>query len=186
MVPDLRTERLVLRGWRPEDREPFAALNADPQVVEYLPGALSRAESDALVDRIESGWENRGYGLWAVEVPGGAPFIGFVGLDHQAFDSPFNPAVEVGWRLAASAWGHGYATEAGRASLAFGFQQHGLEEIVSFTTRHNVRSRRVMERLGMRRDADDDFEHPSVAEGSPIRFHVLYRLGRDAWATGTG
>ena len=186
VVLELSTERLVLRGWRPEDREPFAALNADPTVVEYLPGTLRRDESDALVARIEAGWEQRGYGLWAVEVPGVAPFVGFVGLNHQSFEAPFTPAVEVGWRLAASAWGHGYATEAGRVSLAFGFKQHALDEIVSFTTVRNLRSRRVMERLGMLHDPADDFEHPSVAEESPIRSHVLYRLDARTWAARTG
>jgi RimJ/RimL family protein N-acetyltransferase len=186
VVPEVSTERLLLRRWRPEDRDPFARLNADPKVVEYLPGALSRAESDALVARIEAGWYECGYGLWAVEVPGVAPFVGFVGLNRPTFDAPFNPSVEVGWRLASSAWGHGYATEAGRAALTYGFDDVGLNEIVSFTTRRNTRSRRVMERLGMRHDPADDFEHPSLPEGSPIRSHVLYRLDRDAWSTATG
>jgi RimJ/RimL family protein N-acetyltransferase len=186
VVPEVRTERVLLRRWRPEDREPFARLNADPKVVEYLPGALSRAESDALADGIEAGWYQRGYGLWAVELPGVAPFVGFVGLNRQTFDAPFNPSVEVGWRLASSAWGHGYATEAGRVALTYGFDDVGLNEIVSFTTRRNARSRRVMGRLGMRHDPADDFEHPSLPEGSPIRSHVLYRLDRDAWSTGNG
>ncbi len=186
VVPEVRTERLRLRRWRPEDREPFAQLNADPRVVEYLPGALSRAESDALVARIEAGWYEYGYGLWAVEVPGVAPFVGFVGLSTANFDARFTPAVEVGWRLAAPAWGSGYATEAGRAALAYGFDDVGLNEIVSFTAQGNTRSRRLMERLGMRRDPADDFDHPRVAEGSHLRRHVLYRLDRDAWSTGTG
>jgi RimJ/RimL family protein N-acetyltransferase len=185
VVPELRTERLRLRRWRPEDRELFARLNADPKVVEYLPGALSRAESDALIARIEAGWYEDGYGLWAVEVPGVAPFVGFVGLSTANFDARFTPAVEVGWRLAARAWGSGYATEAGRAALAYGFDDVGLNEIVSFTAQGNTRSRRVMERLGMRRDPADDFDHPRVAEGSQLRRHVLYRLDRDAWSTGT-
>ena len=181
MVPEVRTERLVLRGWRPDDRDAFAVLNADPAVVEYLPGPLDRAASDALAARIEEHWDQRGYGLWAVEVPGVAPFVGFVGLSRAGFPAPFTPAVEVGWRLARDAWGHGYATEGGRASLALGFETAGLDEIVSFTTVNNARSRRVMERLGMTRDPGDDFEHPNVTIGSPIRPHVLYRLGRDAW-----
>lgn len=185
MVPERRTERLLLRGWRPEDREPFARLNADPAVVEYLPGALSRAESDALAARIEAGWAEHGYGLWAVEVPGVAPFVGFVGLSAARFAAPFTPAVEVGWRLAASAWGRGYATEAGRASLTFGFEDHDLGEVVSFTARGNARSRRVMGRLGMRHDPTDDFEHPNVPDGSPLRGHVLYRLSRAGWSKRT-
>ncbi len=185
MVPELRTARLLLRCWRPEDRDPFARLNADPKVVEYLPGTLSRAESDALVDRIEAGWAQDGLGLWAVEVPDGAPFVGFVGLNRAQFAAPFTPAVEVGWRLAPTAWGHGYATEAGRASLEFGFDTHHLGEIVSFTARGNQRSRRVMERLGMHHDPSDDFEHPNVAPASPLRAHVLYRLDRAAWSAQT-
>ena len=185
MVPEVRTERLRLRRWRSEDREPFARLNTDPKVVEYLPGALSRAESDALVDRIEAGWYEYGYGLWAVEVPDVAPFVGFVGLSTADFDARFTPAVEVGWRLAADAWGSGYATEAGRAALAYGFDDVGLNEIVSFTAQGNSRSRRVMERLGMRHDPVDDFDHPKVPEGSHLRRHVLYRLDRDAWSTET-
>jgi RimJ/RimL family protein N-acetyltransferase len=185
MVPELRTERLRLRGWRPEDREPFAALNADAKVVQYLPRAIERAESDALVAQIEAGWEEHDYGLWAVEVPGVAPFVGFVGLSRTSFDARFTPAVEVGWRLARSAWGSGYATEGGRAALTYGFDHIGLDEIVSFTAQGNTRSRRVMDRLGMRHDPADDFEHPRVAEGSHLRRHVLYRLDRDTWSTGT-
>jgi RimJ/RimL family protein N-acetyltransferase len=186
VVPEVRTERLWLRGWRSEDREPFARLNADPKVVEYLPGALSRAESDALVARIEAGWDEYGYGLWAVEVPGVASFVGFVGLSTADFDARFTPAIEVGWRLAAPAWGSGYATEGGRAALTYGFADVGLHEIVSFTAQGNTRSRRVMERLGMRHDPADDFEHPRVAEGSHLRRHVLYRRDRDDRSTGSG
>jgi RimJ/RimL family protein N-acetyltransferase len=176
---ELRTARLMLRRWRPEDREPFAVLNADPEVVAYLNGALSRAQSDELVDRIEAGFEHYGFGLWAVEVRAGSEFIGFAGLARPPFEAHFTPAVEVGWRLARSAWGNGYATEAGRAALAFGFEQAGLTEIVSMTAVGNRRSRAVMERLGMRRDPADDFEHPNVPAGSPLRPHVLYRIGGD-------
>jgi ribosomal-protein-alanine N-acetyltransferase len=183
VVPEVRTERLLLRGWRPADRAPFAALNADPTVVEFLPGALDRRESDDLAARIEAGWEQHGYGLWAVEVPGVAPFIGFVGLSRASFEAPFTPAVEVGWRLSASAWGRGYATEAGRAALHFGFGEHRLNEIVSFTARNNSRSRRVMERLGLHHDPADDFAHPSLPKNSPLAAHVLYRIGRDHWTS---
>lgn len=182
VVPDVRTERLCLRGWRPEDREPFAALNADPEVVEFLPEALTRAESDAFVDRIEARWAEHGYGLWAVEVPGVAPFVGYVGLSRAVFEARFTPAVEVGWRLARAAWGFGYATEAGRASLRYGFETVGVDEIVSFTTVRNARSRAVMERLGLHRDPTDDFEHPNVEAGRDIRPHVLYRIERATWA----
>lgn len=177
-VPELRTERLVLRGWRESDREPFAALNADPVVMEHFPATLTRAESDAQVDRFVDRWATGRPSLWAVEVPGVAPFIGYVGLLEPSFEAHFTPCVEVGWRLAAAHWGHGYATEAARAATAHGFDALGLDEIVSFTTVANTRSRRVMERLGMHRDPADDFDHPKMAEGSPLRPHVLYRLLR--------
>jgi RimJ/RimL family protein N-acetyltransferase len=179
--PELRTSRLVLRRWRDDDRELFAALNADPVVMEHFPARLGRAESDAFVDRIQSGLEERGWGLWAVEVPGAAAFVGFVGLNPATFDAPFTPAVEVGWRLAREHWGNGYATEGARAALDFGFGTLALDEIVSFTTHGNARSRRVMERLGMRRDPADDFDNPNVPSGDPLRPHVLYRLERSSW-----
>jgi RimJ/RimL family protein N-acetyltransferase len=177
----LETPRLLLRLWRDDDREPFATLNADPIVMEHFPAPLTRDESDALVDRIEAGIDERGWGLWSVEVLDSSAFIGFVGLNPATFDAPFTPAVEVGWRLAREHWGHGYATEGARAALAYGFDELALDEIVSFTTRANERSSRVMKRLGMRRDPADDFDNPSVPEGSPIRPHVLYRIGREAW-----
>jgi RimJ/RimL family protein N-acetyltransferase len=177
----LQTDRLVLRRWRDEDREPFARLNADPIVMEHFPGRLSREKSDDFVDRIEAGFDERGYGLWAVEVPGVTPFIGFVGLNWATFDAPFTPALEVGWRLDRPYWGRGYATEGGRAALAFAFGELGVDEVVSFTTVRNSRSRRVMERLGLRHDPDGDFEHPGLPEGHPVRPHVLYRIDRASW-----
>ena len=175
-VGGLRTERLLLRAWRPTDREAFAALNADPLVMEHLPAPLSRVESDQLADCIELAFEHPGPRLWAVEVGGGEPFIGFVGLSVPGFEAPFTPCVEVGWRLARAAWGHGYATEAARAAVADGFSRLGLDEIVSFTSRANARSQRVMQRLGMTRDPAEDFDHPRMPPGSPLRPHVLYRL----------
>ena len=178
---ELRTPRLLLRRWRNDDREPFAALNADPVVMEHFPKPLDRVQSNTLVDRIELGLEERGWGLWAVEVPGDASFVGFVGLNPATFDAPFTPAVEVGWRLAREHWGHGYATEGARAALDFGFTTLALDEIVSFTTHGNTRSRRVMERLGMRHDAADDFDNPNVPPSDPLRPHVLYRLDRARW-----
>jgi len=173
-----RTERLLLRRWRDSDREPFAALNADPAVMEQFPAPLTPARSDAMVDRIESLFETNGYGLWALEVAGTGEFIGFTGLSPAAFDAPFTPAVEVGWRLARSAWGHGYASEAARRALEIGFEDYGLTEIVSFTSARNVRSQAVMRRIGMTRDPADDFDHPFVATDSPLRPHVLYRIRR--------
>jgi RimJ/RimL family protein N-acetyltransferase len=181
-VSELRTRRLLLRRWRTEDRDPFAALNADPAVMEHFPAPLSANDSDAFVDRIQSGLDERGWGLWAVEVQDSHAFIGFIGLNPATFDAPFTPAVEVGWRLAREHWGRGYATEGARAALEFGFVDLELDEIVSFTTHANTRSRRVMERLGMRRDPADDFDNPNVPDDSPIRPHVLYRLDRTAWA----
>lgn len=177
----LETSRLLLRRWRAVDRTPFAALNADAVVMEHFPARLSRAESDALVDRIEAGLDERGWGLWAAEVRDSGAFIGFVGLNPATFDAPFTPAVEVGWRLARQHWGHGYATEGALAAIDFGFERLELDEIVSFTTHGNLRSRRVMERLGMHHDPADDFDNPTVPEGSPMRAHVLYRLGREEW-----
>ncbi|HEY0022877.1 MAG TPA: GNAT family N-acetyltransferase [Longimicrobium sp.] len=175
-VPGLTTSRLVLRPWRDDDLAPFAALNADPRVMEFFPAVLSRAESDGPVARIRRHVEAHGFGLWAVEVPGVAPFIGFVGLMTVPPALPFSPAVEVGWRLAHEHWGRGYATEAGRAAVEFGFGVLGVPEIVSFTAEQNRPSRAVMERLGMTHSPADDFEHPSIPAGHALRRHVLYRL----------
>ena len=177
----LRTDRLLLREWRDADLEPFAALNADPEVTRFLHGVLSRADSDRLAARIRAHFTERGFGLWAVEVPGKADFVGFVGLSVPRFEAHFTPCVEVGWRLARAHWGRGYATEGARAALAFGFESAGLAEIVSFTACANERSRAVMERLGMETDPADDFDHPSLPEGHPLRAHVLYRLSRESW-----
>jgi ribosomal-protein-alanine N-acetyltransferase len=173
----LRTERLVLRRWREEDLEPFAALNADPEVMRHFPAMLTRAESDAMVARIEASFEERGYGLWAAEVLGGPPNIGMFGLASQTFRAHYTPAVEVGWRLAKAHWGNGYAPEGARAALDFAFDDLGLDEVVSMTTVANDKSRRVMEKIGMTRDPADDFEHPNVKDPR-LRPHVLYRIGK--------
>jgi RimJ/RimL family protein N-acetyltransferase len=171
-------ERLRLRLWRDEDLAPFAALNADPRVMEHYPKMLDRAESDAAAARIRTRLSERSSGLWAVEVPGVADFIGYVGLSEPAFQARFTPCVEIGWRLAFEHWGKGYATEAAKAVLTYAFGALGLEEVVSFTVPPNHRSRRVMERLGMRRSPDDDFDHPNLPANHPLRAHVLYRLSR--------
>jgi RimJ/RimL family protein N-acetyltransferase len=178
----LRTDRLLMRRWRDEDREPFAALNADPVVMEHYQGLMTRERSDAFVDRIEANWEQRGWGQWAIEVPGVAPFIGYVGLWPADFVTG-EPMVEVGWRLAREHWGHGYVTEAARETLRFGFEDVGLDEIVSFTVPQNERSWRVMERIGLRRDPPGDFDHPNVdAVAYPhLVRHVFYRLSRADW-----
>jgi RimJ/RimL family protein N-acetyltransferase len=181
-VPEqIRTERLILRRWRDSDLAPFAEMNADPDVMEYMPARLDRQASDALVARYRAQFDDRGFGPWALEVPGVAEFIGYTGLVVPRFTAHFTPCVEVGWRLARSAWGHGYATEAARAAIALGFDRFGLAEIVSFTVPANRRSIAVMERLGMTRDPADDFEHPALPPGDRLRPHVLYRLSRDRW-----
>jgi RimJ/RimL family protein N-acetyltransferase len=172
---ELRTDRLLLRQWRESDLEPWAEFSADPEVMRHFPSTHTREQSEALARDLFYGIEERGWGLWAVEVIGDAPFIGFVGLSVPGFEAHFTPAVEVGWRLGREHWGHGYATEAARASLAFGFDELGLEEIVAMTTVENLRSRRVMERLGMSHDPADDFDHPRFPDW-PERRHVLYRL----------
>jgi ribosomal-protein-alanine N-acetyltransferase len=177
-MPQLRTERLLLRRWRPADPPWFAALNADPAVMEYLTATLSLAESAALIERIEASFDIHGYGLWALQVPGQADCIGFTGLSPVSFDVFFAPTVEVGWRLARPFWGRGFATEAALAAIAFGFEQCGLPEVVSFTAQGNLRSRAVMERLGMRHDPEEDFDHPLLSKSDPLRRHVLYRLSR--------
>ena len=177
---EIRTGRLLLRPWRDADRAPFAALNADPRVMEFFPAPLSATESDALAARCAAGIAERGWGLWAAEVPGRAPFIGFIGLAIAGPGLPCAGIVEVGWRLDHRHWGNGYATEGARAALAFAFGELALPEVVSFTAVVNRRSQAVMDRLGMHRDAQL-FEHPRCAEGSAIREHVLYWLGRDEW-----
>ncbi|HEY3084064.1 MAG TPA: GNAT family N-acetyltransferase [Candidatus Dormibacteraeota bacterium] len=182
----IRTDRLVLRRWRSSDREPFAVMNADPEVMRYLVRPLTRKESDAFVDRIERHFEERGYGLWAVGVRGEAPFVGYVGLTWWDFQAHFTPAVEVGWRLARPFWDKGYATEGARAAIKDGFERAGLREIVSFTVPANVRSIKVMERVGMTRDLNGDFEHPNVPLESPLRQHVLYRIAAQAVRTKEG
>jgi len=176
VVDELSTERLHLRAWRPEDREPFAALNADPVVMEHYPSMLTREESDALADRIEARFAEHGWGLWAVEIVDTGEFTGYVGLSPQTWEAHFTPAVEVGWRLAHAYWGRGYAPEGARAALDYAFDVIGLDEVVSFTTVANLRSQRVMQKIGMTHDPADDFDHPALPEGHPQRPHVLYRI----------
>ncbi|AJP03961.1 acetyltransferase [Streptomyces cyaneogriseus subsp. noncyanogenus] len=172
-MADLRTDRLLLRSWRESDLAPWAALNADPEVRRHLPGVPDRARCDAAAGRFQDELDRRGWGFWAVEVRRTGEFIGFTGLDPVEEGQPFT-GVEAGWRLARPAWGHGYATEAARAALAFGFTELGLPEILAVTTCGNLRSQAVMRRLGMTRDPADDFADPGVPEG-PLRRCVLYR-----------
>jgi len=180
LIASLETERLILRPWREADREPFARLNADPAAMEFFPARLSRAESDQGVDRIEKHFRDHGFGLFAVEVRLDGAFIGFIGLNVPRFVAHFTPCVEIGWRLAAQYWGQGLATEGARAALRYGFETAALDEIVAFTVPENLRSRRVMEKLGMTHDSVDDFDHPNLPESHPMCRHVLYRLKRNA------
>ena len=177
----LSTERLVLRRWRADDLEPFAALNADPKVMEHFPSTLDRPASDALAAAADAAFDRHAFGLWAVEVAATGVFIGFTGLAVPRFEARFTPAVEVGWRLARSAWGHGYATEAATAALDDGFGRVGLSDIVSFTSVLNLRSQAVMRRLGMTHNAADDFDHPNLPAGNRLRRHVLYRIDAPGW-----
>ena len=181
IAPVIETDRLLLRPWVDEDREAFAALNADPEVMRYFPSTLDRAESDALLDTARQRSGEDGICFQPVVVKESGSFIGFVGLNQPRHALPFAPCVEIGWRLARSAWGHGYASEAARAWLRFGFETLNLDEIVSFTTVTNTPSRRVMERLGMQRDKEGDFDHPALDGGHPLVRHVLYRLRVSSW-----
>lgn len=182
--PIIQTERLILRQWREEDLEPFATLNADTHVMEYFPSILSRQESDQMMKRMQAKIEERGWGLWAVSLAADERFIGFIGVndvDQVSFPAHFTPAIEVGWRLAYPFWGKGYATEGALACLKYGFETLSLSEIVSFTAVQNMRSRAVMERIGMHHNSQDDFDHPKLPEGHKLRKHVLYRLEAQKW-----
>jgi RimJ/RimL family protein N-acetyltransferase len=172
----LRTDRLVLRQWRESDVAPFAAMGADPEVMRHFPSLLTAEQVDAAVARFSHRIATTGWGLWALERDG--EFIGFTGLSVPSFEAAFTPCTEIGWRLARHAWGKGYATEAARAALAFGFERLELPEIVSFTAVQNAPSRAVMERIGMVRDPADDFAHPTLPVDSPVSAHVLYRIAR--------
>jgi ribosomal-protein-alanine N-acetyltransferase len=173
--PELRTERLLLRRWREEDRSAFHALNSDPAVMATLGPVMDRAQSGALMDRIETGFDEHGFGLWCVDLDGDP--IGFTGLSVPWF----RDGVEIGWRIRSEHWGRGYAPEAALRVLAFAFDDAGLHEVLSFTAVTNTNSRRVMEKIGLQRDLDGDFEHPSVPEGSTLRPHVLYRITVDQY-----
>jgi len=181
MSTELRRSRILLRPWRHSDLAPCAAMNADPEVMRYFPATLNRTESDLLVKRIDAHFALHGFGLWVLEIPGELPFAGFVGLLRVAFDAHFTPAVEIGWRLAPSAWGKGYATEAAQAVLHHAFEVLDMKQIVSFTTAGNQRSQAVMRRIGMHRRVDENFEHPRLPSGHPLSVHVLYRLQRQQW-----
>lgn len=179
-MTELVTARLLLRHWRPEDSRPFAGMNADPEVMRHFPGTLEAGDSDALLHRIATDLDERGWGLWALEERSSGRLLGFTGLAPVLLEVPFAPGVEIGWRMVRSHWGQGLATEAARAAGAFAFDALSIPELVAFTASGNERSRAVMRRLGMTRDPADDFEHPLLPEGHPLRSHVLYRLERAA------
>ncbi|MBO9536069.1 GNAT family N-acetyltransferase [Herbaspirillum sp.] len=177
----LQGARVLLRPWRPEDRDPFAAINADPLAMRHFPAPLSRHDSDALADRIEAHFAQYGFGPWALEIPGVSEFAGCVGLLNVSFQAHFTPAVEIAWRVAPALWGKGYATEAAACAIRHGFRALALPEIVSFTVPANLRSIAVMQRLGMQCDIREDFLHPNLPPQHPLRLHRLYRLRRGQW-----
>jgi RimJ/RimL family protein N-acetyltransferase len=182
-TPMLETPRLLLRRWRESDRETFHRMNADPRVMEFFPACLTRSESDALIDRIEAHMDRYGFGLYAAQLRETAEFIGFVGMGWTPFEAHFTPCVEIGWRLGSAYWSRGLATEGARECLRYGFETLELPEVVAMTVGANVRSRRVMEKLGMTCDSADSFEHPRVPLGHRLRKHVLYRVRRDGGAS---
>ena len=177
----IETERMVLRAWQMSDREEFARLNSDIRVMEFMPACLSTAESDLFFDRIQRHFQKYGFGLYVAELSEARRFAGTVGLMVPQFEAHFTPCVEIGWRLTADCWGRGLATEGARAVVRHAFESLNLESLVSFTVQANVSSRRVMAKIGMTRDSADDFEHPDLPEGHPLRPHVLYRLSRTDW-----
>ena len=178
---EIKTQRLLLRQWRTEDLEDFASLNSDPEVMKYLPKALSVDESNNLADKIINLISENGWGFWAVETMDENSFIGFVGLHEPKYDLPVKPCIEIGWRLAKKYWGSGYATEAGNASLEFAFKNLNLNEIYSFTSVANKKSQAVMERLKLV-NTNYNFDHPSIPVNSQYREHVLYKIDKENWA----
>ncbi|SFO69492.1 Protein N-acetyltransferase, RimJ/RimL family [Pseudomonas sp. NFACC24-1] len=180
-ILELESARLLLRQWRDDDLPEFAAMCADPQVMRYFPARLSRLESAALIGRVRGHFAEHGFGLWALERKDTGAFIGFTGLGVVGFDAPFTPAIEIGWRLAREHWGLGYASEAAWTALRCAFDQLTLDEVVAFTAVDNLPSQKVMQAIGMQHDPEDDFEHPTLAVGHPLRHHVLYRINREQW-----
>jgi RimJ/RimL family protein N-acetyltransferase len=174
----METERLLLRRWLPSDREPFARLNADARVMEFMPRRLSAAQSDQMIDRIDAHFRKHGFGLYAAELRHQKRFVGYVGLHTPGFQAHFTPCVEIGWRLMADEWGRGLATEGARAVVRYAFDALELDSLVSFTVPANVRSIRVMEKIGMTRKPTEDFDHPNLPEGHALARHLLYRLKR--------
>jgi RimJ/RimL family protein N-acetyltransferase len=173
----LETERLILRNWIDEDHAPFAALNADPDVMEFFPSTLTKDQSNSMVDRVRGLIDEKGYGFWACEEKLSGQFIGFVGLNNPEYELPFNPCLEIGWRLAKPYWGKGYASEAAKTALQYAFQTLDAAEVVSFTAVINERSSAVMKRLGFL-NSNENFKHSALADGHPLQEHVLYKMQR--------
>jgi RimJ/RimL family protein N-acetyltransferase len=180
-ILELESARLLLRQWRDEDLPEFAAMCADAQVMRYFPAIMSRLESASLIGRIRGHFAEHGFGLWALQRKDSGQFIGFTGLSVVGFDAPFTPATEIGWRLAREHWGLGYASEAAWTALRCGFDRLPLKEVVAFTTQSNLPSEKVMQAIGMHHDPADDFDHPRLDAGHPLRRHVLYRISREQW-----
>lgn len=182
----IHTERLVLREWRETDKQPYALLNADPEVMRHFPSQLSREQSDEMVDRMAAAWEQRGFGLWAAERVDTHQFIGFIGLSMPGWHvDGLTPCVEVGWRIDSQHWGHGFAPEGARAALEYAFEHVELpnDEVVSFTTTQNLKSQRVMQKIGMVLDPTGEFDHP-MTPGWHEQRHVVYRIDRPTWQAG--
>jgi len=177
----LTTKRLILRTWQNSDLEPMTAINQDSNVMEYFPGLQNTDQTLQFINRIKQHQDDHGFSLYAIEIKNTGEFIGFAGLLIPSFEAHFTPAVEIGWRLASSHWNKGFATEAAKAVLNFAFTKLNLEKVVSFTVENNLRSRRVMEKIGMHYDPEDDFAHPKLDKTSPLCRHVLYRLTKDEY-----
>lgn len=186
MNGELRTPRTRLRAWRDSDMAALVAMNADAEVMRHFPATLDASQSLELAERIKDHFAREGFGLWVLEIPDVMEFAGFVGLLRVSFSAPFTPAVEIGWRLVRTAWGHGYASEAAQAALGYAFNMEQLEEVVSFTVPDNHRSQAVMQRIGMHCDRSDDFDHPRLPPGDPLQRHVLYRIRRAEWLARPG
>jgi RimJ/RimL family protein N-acetyltransferase len=178
----LKTSRLILRRWKDSDLQPFAAMNADPIVMEHFPKTSTLEETKSMIERIETRFSENGFGLWAAEIISTQEFIGFVGLQRPTFEAPFMPCVEIGWRLAKQFWGQGYAPEAASGVLQDGFERILLDEIVSMTTTTNLNSMRVMQKIGMKTNPKENFQHPLVEDGHRLQEHVLYRISKEQWS----
>jgi RimJ/RimL family protein N-acetyltransferase len=177
----LNTQRLTLRRWQESDFAPFAAMNADPEIMQYFPAVLNAEQTKTMIEKIEASFDKKGFGLWAIEVNDTKKFVGFAGLSEPNFVAPFTPCVEIGWRVATEFWGQGYAPEAAKEILTDAFKRLNLSEVVSFTAKANSNSIRVMRKLGMTRTPEDDFFHPSIDKEDRLAEHVLYRLSKKQW-----